>query len=343
MITPYRFQTPAEMREIDQELMRVATKDDPIFRMMPQRATRFPVVRWTQRDSYSGLTQARSLNGGFPPVVEVGSKTFNMQPGYYGESGTVTEEDLTLRSMELATNEPVTVEDLTAEAHMQLLHRQLNRERYIRWQVLITGKFRAFNSLGALIDLASFNPKRFVPQVPWSNLASATPLADLRVIAATYDLGVSTSFAGDAELWMNQTTVNYLLGNSNAADLGGVKVDNSDIQGMGDLNKVLNKNNLPQVNVYNQSYLDDGAIAGRWIPDGYFLLIGPRPNNDLLGEFLLTRNPSNPGASALPLVRTVAKGFKEDEEPPASVTCFRGFNGGPALYYPSCYVQGYVK
>ena len=64
----------------------------------------------------------------------------------------------------------------------------------------------------------------FTASPAWSTVATAIPVADLRTIRLN-QRGRSTSFGRQAKLYVNQKKVNQLLSNTNAADLGGYKIN----------------------------------------------------------------------------------------------------------------------
>ncbi len=56
-----------------------------------------------------------------------------------------------------------------------------------------------------------------------------------------------------------------------------------------------------------------------------------------LGEFTMTRNADNNNASTA-LVKVVEKGTSPNSPPPAAIEVYRGFNGGPRLFYGNAIV-----
>jgi hypothetical protein len=78
-----------------------------------------------------------------------------------------------------------------------------------------------------------------------------------------------------------------------------------------------------------------------FIPTNTGILVGKRPAGQVLGEFKLTRNPVNPGGGPGAYM-TVINNSGEGARPPANVEVHQGFNGGPAILYPSAVVTLHV-
>jgi hypothetical protein len=98
-------------------------------------------------------------------------------------------------------------------------------------------------------------------------------------------------------------------------------------------NQLLSRDDLPNIQVYDKGYFDDGGTFHLYIPTGTVILIGRREDGAPLGEFQLTRNANNPGSAPGPYTRLWDSA--DHLPPPRSVQVHAGFNGGPALKFPS--------
>ena len=94
---------------------------------------------------------------------------------------------------------------------------------------------------------------------------------------------------------MNLTTYNALVMNSNPLDLYGRRTAGlGTINNQKDFNSLMAGDNLTQIKVYDNSYLDDTFTPITFIPDGVVVLVGKRPGNQAVGNYLMVRNASNP-------------------------------------------------
>src|SRR3954466_13574432 len=110
---PYIYPTSVELRSIEPELMTRDRASRLGLQIMPIRNVRAAKVRWTQRDNFKGLQQLRGLDGEPTRVQRVGQKTFEYEPGVFGEYLDVTETELATRSQGVdVLTVPVNVEDL---------------------------------------------------------------------------------------------------------------------------------------------------------------------------------------------------------------------------------------
>ena len=137
-------------------------------------------------------------------------------------------------------------------------------------------------------------------------------------------------------------TINYLLNNTNANDLGGKRLEvGSTINTLEDLNqKILVANNLPQLVEYNKTYQTgprDRTTYTMFIPDGFLIWVGDRPNGQRLGEFIGTRNINSANESDDGIYSKVID--KGEVEVPRQIEVHHGFNGGIAIYYPTALIS----
>lgn len=334
----YVFPTAARLREVEQDLLPRLTADDPLWPILPMVETDDSVIMWEQYDNYLGLQQLRGMNGEPTLVKRVGAKRYLAQPGIYGEFLAIDETELTKRREIGQYTGAVNLTDLVMRLQDQLLQRRLDRWRQIGWTLLSTGAFSIAAPNGAILHGDSYTTQTATAAVSWGSPATATPLADLRAIKLKHR-GHSVSFGRRAKAYLNSVTLNQLLANTNASDLGGKRIDggNTPIT-LGDLNKIFLADDLPEIVEYDGGYVSDAGTFVPFIPDERVVVIGARSSGAAIGEYQMTRNASNPNAAPGPYTRVVKQGLEENEAPPAKVEVHDGHNGGPALFFPSAVV-----
>lgn len=336
MPTIYTYPTAQELAVIEPEKLAVLTMNDPLFTIMPIVNADTHILSWEQRDNFTGLQAARGLNGQPTRVKSVGGKRFTMEPGVYGEFKLIDEQELTVRRQWGTEASVIDITDLVTEAQDHLLNRRIDRIRHIGWTLLTKGMFSVTNELGQVIHTDSFPIQRFVVAVTWATSATATPLANFRGLKLL-GRGRSTSFGAQSTAWMNQTTANNMLTNTNANDLGGRRTSGLNVLtalNITEINRVLLGEDLPQVAAYDEGYLDDNGEFQLFIPDGYVVVVGTRPGNQSIGEYRMTRNVNNPGEAP----GAYTKVRDNMEEVPREIKIHDGHNGGPVLFYPGAIV-----
>lgn len=332
----YVYPSNTELQAVEQEKLTVLTADDPIFEILPMVDVDAHQLLWEQKDNYVGLQQIRGLNGQPGSVNKVGAKRYRVEPGVYGEFATINEEDLTARRQWGSWAAPVDISDLVMEAQDQLLSRRLDRIKYIGWTLITTGTFSVSNADGSVAHTDVFSLQTYNAST-WATGSSATPLADFRA-AALLGRGRGVQFNNQARAYMNATTANALFSNTNDADLYGKRVNGlANALGLGDTNEVLLKENLPRVEIYEGGYLDVNGTFQLFIPDNVVAIVGARPGGQLLGDYAMTRNASNPNLAPGPYT-AVIDSAETHGRPPRTIEVHDGHNGGPRLYFPSAII-----
>lgn len=333
----YAYPTPGEFRELEKEY-EPDLMADPIFRHFPIRSRNTWRVRWRQKDNYFGLQQARGLNGEPPRVVPVGENWFESVPGVYGEYMPIDEQSLTTRADTPmnASGLPMPTEDQVDECQEQLLVRRQARIVTTLWQLAVQGYFVVRNQQGAVVHTDSYTQQVYTGS-DWSTAATATPLADFRGVGA-FELGTSNSFGSGAVAYMNRTTAQRMMNNTNASDLGGKRgTGGGTISGIGGWNTILQADGAPRVEVYNQGYYDDNGAFQLLIPDDKVVVIGTRPGAANVGEYQMVINANNPNRAPGPY--TIVKDSADGPHPvPRQIAVHDGHNGGPTVEYPSLIV-----
>lgn len=343
MAIQYVYPVSATLEKADRDLLPQLTQD-PIFDMFPVVPKDAANVIWEQGANFKGLMQIRGYEAEFPSVPGVGVVRYVIPPGIYGEHTPIAEQEITERRAPASFNLPIDITDLVSERHTLLATRHFNRMAWIMWTLLATGVYKVVGPTGAVLKQDSYLPQYYFAGTSWATTATSSPLADLRAVSLLHR-GHSAMFNSTARAYMNMTTFNAFISNTNAADLGDRRQTGLlPVGGISALNELATRDNLPNIVVHDDGYLSDGTdgfTAGTFqtfIPDFTVILIGMRSNGAKVGEFQLTRNASNANVSSQPMVRVVDTGADENTPPPRLIKVYRGFNGGPAIKYGSAVV-----
>jgi hypothetical protein len=331
----YTFPTQAELQLIAQDKTPRLIANRPIFDIFPIRETRNSLIKWEQRDNYTGLQYARGLNGDPVRVKSLGASQFQMEPGVYGEFRRLDEIEITTRRAYGSWNQPISLDDLVMEAQDHLLGRRLDRIEYIGWTLLATGTFSVSTPYGPVVHTDSYTTQTFTAGVTWATQATATPLANLRAVQLL-GRGRSANFGSGAKAYMNRTTYNTMIANTNGSDLAGRRTNGlATVLSPANLDLVLMQEGLPSVVVYDEGYIDESGTFQLYIPNNKVIVIGQRPAGQTIGEYLMTFNANNPGGAPGPYMKVINRG---EETVPITVEVHDGHNGGPALYFPGSIV-----
>jgi hypothetical protein len=329
----YIYPDSARLMEIEQDLLPRLINDDPIFQLFPITTEDDDLLRWEQKDNFLGLQQVRGYNGQPPRVARVGAKGYLAQPGIYGEFVVIDEREITKRRRLGTFGEPIDISALVLEGQEQLLQRRIDRMRQILWTLVASGTFSVASANGVVMQTDTYPVQTASAAVTWATHATATPLVDLRAVKLKAR-GHSVSFGRKAQAFANSATVNDLLENTNASDIGGKRIANgATFNSLSDYNRVLLDNDLPQIVEYDEGYLDDSGVFQLFVPNNKVAVVGMRGKGAPVGEYRQTRNASNPGAAPGPYMDVI-----ESEKPPKEVEVHDGVNGGPVIFFPSAVV-----
>ena len=333
-MTTFTYPTNAEMTAIGQDKMAVLTMDDPIFSIMPIRNVQAPVLIWEQMDNYVGLQQLRGLGGAPQRVKKTGGKRYTMEPGAYGEFETIDEVELMLRRPYGKFSGAVPIHDLTGLAQDKLISRRVDRLRYIGWTLITTGTFAVNLPTGQVGHTDQFTLQQAAgSQI--SNPQAGTPLQDFRNVQLL-SRGHSVTFNANAKAFMNRKQFNKLVANTNPADLFGKRVAGlATVLGLHDINAVLMQEDLPQIVIYDNGYLNDAGVFVPFIADNTTVIVGDRPGGQKVMEYLMAMNINNEGEAPGPYQKVIDKG---ENTVPRSIEVHDGHNGGPAIYFPSAVI-----
>lgn len=338
MTTTYQYPTNSELQLIDRELAAVLTEDDPLFKVMPMVDANAFDLMWDIPGNITGLTNLRGLNGQPGAVTRLGANRFKVRPGVYGEFLTIDEEEMTTRAQLGTYNIPVNVDDLVRECQDQITNRRISLIRKVGWLLLATGTFSIVNTTTGIQHTDTFDPQDYNAST-WATVATATPLADFRAVKLL-QRGHGVSFGKQATAFMNQTTFNYLTANTNAADLYGKRTAGLAIpQGVVEVNAVLMNEDLPQIVIQDDGYLNDSSTFVNFIADNKVVVVGYRPGGQKIADFAMARNANNANVGAGPYMFVNDRTRGDARTVPPTIEVHGGFNGGPRLYYPTAIVD----
>jgi hypothetical protein len=332
-VVDYVYPSVVELQTIAQEYLPRLMEARPVFDIFPTRDVDSHLLEWEQRDNYLGLQQVRGLNGEPNRVKPIGGKAYQMKPGVYGEYALIDEDQLTQRRQWGSFGSPINIEDLVMEKQNQLLVRRLDRIEKMLWDLLVTGTFSVAD--GAMtLHTDTYTEQTYSAGVAWGTAATSTPLADLRAVQLKAR-GLSVNFGVNARLYMNRVTLNQVLNNTNAADLGGRRVAGfQTINGPQALTQILAAEDLPSFVVYDEGYYDDAGAFQLFIPNNKAVLVGSRRDGDPVGEYRYTRNANNMDLAPGPYMRVI----DDPDQIPRSIQVHDGHNGGPVMFHPAAIV-----
>lgn len=307
-------------------------------------------VRWFQGDNPYGLMQYRGLDGSPPKVQRLGMSEFIYTPGVYGEFTSITEQEILTRASPGNLMLPIGISDLTVRDMSLLTTRMNDRMEANVWTLLTTGSITlpAPGPAGANVYVDSYTLQTYTASVPWATTATATPIVNIQA-AQQLSVGHGASFGAEATLYMNQVTANALINNSNAADFGGRRnMYGATLNNIEAFSTYFQNQGLPSIRVYDTGYQNQ-PVAGpetspstqftKFIPNNIAVLVGKRPGGQPIGEFQQTIQAMQPGSGVGPgryqFIKDFSRGINCAVEIPPRVEVHMGFNGGPALQYPS--------
>ena len=332
MANTYVYPTNAELTTIAQKFLPATELSSEILSMFPSRSIDESMVIWEQMDNYQGLMKPRGYNGPPGRRKAVGMTRFAMLPGVYGDYSSIDEEEITVERQYGTFNAPIDISTLVMRKMVQVTDADIRRREQLSWLLLTTGSYSVTDDKGAILDTKGYTVRTFVAAVPWATLATATPLADLRALKLLHR-GFSVDFGRKAKILMNLNSVNNLLNNQNANDLGGKRrAGGSTFNSLADINQIFLDNDLPSVEAYDEGYLDDTGTFQPYIGNNVGVIKGLRTDGAPIGEWIMTRNANNPGAQPGVYAKVIDN---IDRQVPRTIEVHRGFNGGPAVKFPS--------
>jgi len=307
--------------------------NDPVFQFMPIKTTELSRVDWVIQDDYSGLQGASIFEGQSEYVERIGDTHYQVEPGVFRDKADIKETELTqLRDL---TDRMLleTVEQMSVRKQEQLQVRQNNRILYDLWNLLVYGTLSITNFRDQIVGKLQYTRNLTTVGTPWTTVASATPLKDLRsFLTGVEDEGTSSIFNAGSVAFANSTTIAYMLNNTNTADLGGkLRGGGNTPVSLDEMNEIFAADDIPKFVRYGNGYRPTKTTFTKFIPNGYIVVFGSRPGNAPVGSYTMTRNAvQGEGKSGTYFMMK----DKTDEVPPC-IEFYQGHNGCPVINYPT--------
>jgi hypothetical protein len=334
-VATYSFPTAARLEEIGAELEPQMLEGRDVFDIFPIEEEDADILAWELWDNYTGLLSVRGLGGDPPRVKPVGSKRFQMPPGYYGEFTLLDEAELTRRAQLGSFVDLINIDDLVYRQQEFLRQRSYDRQELMGWTLLATGTFSVPGPSGAVLHTDSYTTQTFTSAVPWATVATATPLADFRS-AQLLGRGRGVDFGAQAVAYMNRTTWNSFIANQNNADLYGRRQAGfGTFNNITQVNELLQGDDLPAVKIMDRGYLSAPGTFVNFIPNNKVVLVGKRMGARKLGSFALLRNINELDTGVGMYERVIDRG---ETDIPRKIEIHLGWNGGIRINYPSSIV-----
>lgn len=333
MPTTLELQGAVKLKQLMQLYLPRALDSRELLKLLPLTKDNSTTLIYERRQLNTGLQGARGLGGRSNGVRKPGVDQYKVQPGYYGDHWTITEQELVdLRDVG-SWDDFDNYSEQSARGVQHLTQRFLDRCEYSIAQTFLTGGFTAADSSGVTKHRDLFNVPSYTPGTLFSDLANSQPLNYIRDLIPTLELGKSVSFTKGFML-MSRPTVNLILKNQNAADLNGRRLQyGSTVNSLDDLNDLLLSNDLPKVKVYDAGYYSDppgtAPTFSRFLTNGKIVLVGVREDGEQLGEYRMTRAAQNDNSAPGEWYQVEDRRTKD----PCQVILRSGHNGGPVPYY----------
>lgn len=338
-----------EVKPILQQLIGQFTFDNFFLKLLPFSSVDAAVATWEQLDNFKGQMDFRGSGGPYPTTQREGRNVFMTRPGYFGNSRELDETYLNVSTQLGSAAAAIDLTDAQSNDLKALTNMCVVRMTSTIADLLCTGTTSVTDpATGATLFSASVNSQTYTASTSWSDHANSTPIADMLAMKLLHR-GYSVNFGSGAQLVVNSTTVNAMLQNTNANDLGAKRVItvNAGAQPMtlADINRYNLEAGLPTIVEYDEGYYDGNGSFTKFIADYKGVLVGKRLMGEPVGEFILTRNLAldygHEGSVAEnntgPL-GNVYYDFSFNKEKSAFISRM-GYNGVPAVYYPSAIVK----
>ena len=298
-------------------------------------------------EARGGITQEHTLGNDPQSMPRRQFHTQEFSPGAYKEFIRFNEADiLRLRQLGLNDQSKRGIRQHLNENALVLNNRIEARMELLRWNTIFTGTYTYDRKV---IDFGVPAPHKVTPTVPWAlNVGgvevanpAATPIQDLR----NWIMGSYAPFRKYkiTKLVMNPTTARVILDNPAVQSL----IQNrfaSETYKMHDVNEVAGflVPGMPPIETYNGWYQNESvdATTGRisvtdavfFIPDGAIYFEAALPDNNKIGDIVMTLNLANGSVDApAPGKFILVDEHIEDRPGNPYIDVFAGFYGAPRL------------
>lgn len=281
-----------------------------------------------------------------PPVVTDQYNRYGqyctLTPGYWGEQWSINEAELAMVAEPgSCAGEPLNARNEVARWTNWLTYRGLIRMEHLIWQALLHGVYVAQNLAGQVVFKQFFNIRKGSFAVPWTDLTNSTPLANLADLAVMFR-DTDAMFSGSGvRYYMNQRTLNVLFRNINPNDIGKGNISACcQVIDLDWINGALSARGLGKIVVYEGRWIDSNNGVNMFLPDGFVVVVGTRPDADYPGRYYLTRN-LNQCLQMSGNERGMWYFYKDNcgEQMVRTITIGMGHNGGPVIEYPETVIS----
>lgn len=301
-------------------------------------------------EARGGLMQEHTLGADAQFSARRQFRTQQYSPGYYKEAIRFGEADI-LHLRQLGQNDQSGrgIQEHLNENGLALNHRMEARMELLRWQAIFNGTFTYDNKVVSFGVPAANN---VAPTAVWGfndgagNYTTANPAAnpvfDFRTWVdggyATFRKYVITSAI------MNPNTARMFLNNPNVQSLIQYRMASDSMTGNYDINKALSflVPGAPPVTIYKGWYQPEtiNATTGQitvgtaqyFIPDGSIYFETDLPDNNKIGDFVMTLNLSNGDINNPTPGKFIVVDEKiKDHAANPHINLVGGFYGGPRL------------
>jgi hypothetical protein len=280
----YRFPTNVSMTQTTQEY--VIEREKLLgLKIMPFEEHMTSRVQWDELDSERGMTSPHNM--GTDPKIgrRPGRKLHEYTPIPFKETDPITEDELLMARQAGTLGGVVDLHELVGRVQKARVDKTFLRAEWCVWRAL-RGRLQ-IDENGVHVD-ETFNIQTYDVEDDWDDFEAATPLRDDQAVALKFR-GTGASAKG-ARAYLNQTTLNWRLGNRNSNDLAGLWPANlsSVLYDLEQMNKLQEKRGLPVYELYDEGYIDDDGDYQTFIEDGEVIVVGARPAGQKVGGFAMT-------------------------------------------------------
>lgn len=316
--------------------------------LLPWKYVDNTTITINRPDIVRGLTGWRGLGSEAPRITgnyDRWGQFCTFWPGYWGEQESIGETELAQNAEPgSCPGMPLNAKNEVSRIQNRLTIRNLYRMEKLIWDTLRTGRYVAHNNLGQIIFQQFFNIRQVSAAIPWTNLSQSTPLRFFRSLPEIFRDTSAVYNGSCTTYYMNQTTLNRMLENSNPLDLGRGSLSSCcNTVTLDWINSQLVAQGLGQIQVYDNRWIDDNGGIHLFIPDGRVIIKGCRPDAKVAGHYYLTKNLNDCLA-----MQGDSRGFwyffhdSCGQKITREITVGAGHNGGPILEYPEMIISAKV-
>lgn len=336
--------SPGEVIKVGERIIPYTKKELlGINELMPMKFVNSTKIIINRPDIIRGTQSWRGLGGQASTISRRRNRygdycTF--EPGYWGDSDSLGEAEIGMVAEPAEggaySGEVLSVKNEIARMQRDMTIRMLMRMEKNVWDTLVTGRYIAKDNEGNVIFEDAFNTQHVRVSVPWNNITDSAPLAVLRSLPEEFR-NSSANFTGKkVRYYMNRTTANRLLENRNPNDIGKGNLSSCCTTVSLDwINAQLDSQNLGQIVIYDNRWVDENDLVHLFIPDGVVVVKGTRPDSNSVGNYMMTK-VLNGGTELAGESKGVWYIVNDNigREDARKIKVSAGHNGGPIISYP---------